>query len=303
MNNPRIRLYLALALGLAILLSSVAFCVTEGRVAVVTRFGAPVRVYSDAGLHLKWPLPFEQVNILDARERVSQTQLTETLTRDRKNIIMVTYSIWKIADPIKFMQAVGDTSGAEMRLDGVVTNAKNAILGNYDLSALVSDVPGEQKIDDIENDMLTGVQDEARYRYGIELMKVGIQRLALPEANSRYVFDQMRAERAQYAARYRAEGEEAASKIKADTDLKVAELRAEGAQKSEEIRGTAEAEAARIYASAHKLDPEFYRFIRSLDSMNKILGDKSTIVFDTNSAPFDILKSPDLKGGRKLAHP
>jgi len=231
-------------------------------------------------------------NILDARRRVSQTALSETLTKDKKNVIMVTYTIWQVAHPVRFIQAAGDIPGTESKLDGVVTNAKNAILGNYDFSALVSRNPNEQKLDQIENDMLREVKNDAESRYGIRVVKVGFQRLALPEANVKFVFDQMRAERAQYAARFKAEGEKEASRIMSDTDLAVARLKAEGTQRAEEIRGKAEAEAAAIYASAHKLDPKFYRFLRSLDSMERMLDGQSTVVLDTDSAPFNVLKKP-----------
>jgi membrane protease subunit HflC len=106
----------------------------------------------------------------------------------------------------------------------------------------------------------------------------------------------MRAERKQYAERFRAEGEKEASNIRAETDLSVAKLRAEGNQRAEEIRGDAEAEAARIYTAAHRLDPEFYRFLRSLDSLEAMMGETTTVVLDTDSPPFDVLKSP--QGGQ-----
>lgn len=285
-----------------IVLSSVLFGLPEGSVAVITRFGAPVRVYDQAGLHMKLPIPFEQSYILDSRRQLYETRLTETLTRDKKNVILVTYAIWNVSagsipdDPVRFLQAVGTIENANAKLDGVITNAKNAVLGNYDFSALVSNKPDEQKLDAIEAEMLAEVQGEALNRYGIDVVQVGMQRLALPEENVSYVFDQMRAERAQYAERFRAEGEKEASSIRSETDLQVAKLRAEGDQKAEEIRGNAEAEAARIYTAAHRLDPEFYRFLRSLDSLEAMLGEQTTVVLDTDSPPFDVLKKPSVGG-------
>lgn len=285
-----------------ILLSSMLFGLPEGSVAVITRFGAPVRVYEQAGLHIKLPIPFEQNYILDARRQLYETRLTETLTRDKKNVILVTYTIWKVSaqkvpdDPIRFLQAVGTLENANSKLDGVVTNAKNAVLGNYDFSALVSNKPEEQKLDQIEEQMLADVREEALNRYGIDVIQVGMQRLALPEENVAYVFDQMRAERKQYAERFRAEGEREASNIRSETDLQVAKLRAEGSQKAEEIRGDAEADAARIYTAAHTLDPGFYRFLRSLDSLETMMGQSTTVVLDTDSPPFDVLKQPGMSG-------
>jgi modulator of FtsH protease HflC len=291
-TSSRNRWIIGSAVAVVILMSSMMYSVPEGRVAVVTLFGKPVRVAQNAGLKAKLPLPFERVIMLDARSRLYETRLTETLTKDKKNVILVTYAIWKVADPVRFVEAVAGIEGAEAKLDGVVTNAKNAVLGNYDFEALVSHEPDKQKLDSIEKDMLTDVQSEASSRYGINVVQIGLQRLSLPEENVRYVFDQMKAERAQYAAKFRAEGEKEAAKVRADTDLEAAKLRAEGEEKAEEIRGNAEAEAAKIYASAHKLDPEFYKFLRSLDSMDKMLGKNSTVVLDTDTPPFNVLKNP-----------
>ena len=266
----------------------------EGSVGIVTRFGAPIRVSQNAGLHFKLPVPFEQVYLRDARLRLTRTRLSESLTRDKKNVVLVTYTAWRLADPVKFLQAVGDVPGAEEKLDGIVINAKNAVLGNYPFEALVSQNPADQKIDAIEGDMTKQIQTEARDRYGIEVVQVGLQRLALPEDNLKAVFNQMRAERSQFAAQFQAQGDKRASEIRADADLSAARLTAEGAQKSEEIKGRAEAQAAAIYANAHKTDPNFYRFTRSLDSLKKIMGDQSTVVMDTDSAPFNVLKNPQI---------
>jgi membrane protease subunit HflC len=105
------------------------------------------------------------------------------------------------------------------------------------------------------------------------------------------VLDQMRAERAQYAARHRAEGERDATEIRAQAEVESASLRADGQRKATEIRGRAEAEAARIYTDAHRRDPEFYRFLRTLDTLKTLLGRRSTVILRTDAPPFDVLDS------------
>ena len=142
----------------------------------------------------------------------------------------------------------------------------------------------------IEAAILSNVESNANDKYGVRIEEVGFERLSLPESNTRFVFDQMRAERKQYAARYRAEGEREAQSIRSSTMLEVAEIRAEASEKAARIRGEAEAEAARIYAAAHSVDPSFYRFTRSLDSMGKILNEKSHVVLRTDSPPFELLQ-------------
>jgi membrane protease subunit HflC len=299
MRRTGIRWVVAAATVAAILGSSVLFTLREGQVAVVTRLGAPRRVVTDAGLHPKWPWPVERVHAFDARRRLFNARFAETLSRDKKNVVLRMFVVWSIGQPLTFLQAIGDPGVAEERLDGLVTNARNTMLGSYDLSALVSTDPGRLRIGELEDGILSEVAPTALERFGIRIHQVGFNRLGLPPENVPFVFDQMRAERAQYAARYRAEGDREAAAIRSQTDLEVATLRAEGRRKAAEIRGRAEAEAARIYAEAHRRDPEFYRFLRSLDSLKTVLGRRSTVILRTDAAPFQLLKD----AGRGAAEP
>jgi modulator of FtsH protease HflC len=295
--NPAIRnRILAALLAAIIVLSSMLFSLPEGRMAVITLFERPVGVHETAGLKIKLPYPFQKAYIMDVRSRLYETRLTETLTRDKRNVVLVTYAVWHIQDPVRFLQAVGTPEAAQVELDGVVTNAKNAVMGRYEFAALVSSKPGEQRVGEIEQAMLAEAGEAAVERYGIGITQIGLQRLALPEENIPYVFDQMKAERGQYAARYRAEGEREAARIRAETDLTAARLRAEGKEQAERIRGQAEAEAARVYASAHRRDPAFYAFMRSLDSLESMMGANTTVVLGTDSPPFNVLRQDPAKG-------
>ncbi|MFC1474672.1 protease modulator HflC [bacterium] len=267
------------------------FQVEEGRMGVVTRFGRPVHVVKEAGLCWKWPWPFERVIIVDGRRMSFNTRHTEMLTRDKKNIVLLSYAVWRVDDPLKFYQSIGSYEGANSKLDGLITNAKINVLGKYDLSALVSTNEGDLKVGEIEDEILEMVVEQAKEKYGIIIEQVGFKRLSLPEDNVKYVFAQMRAERAQYAARYRAEGEREASKIRSGTDLEAARIRAEASEEAARIRGDAEAEAAKIYSEAHQLDPDFFEFYRSMESLNQIIGSQTTLILRTDSAPFSFLKS------------
>ena len=215
------------------------------------------------------------------------------LTRDKKNIILLCYAVWRVDDPLLFHQSVGSMAGADTKLDGLVTNSMISVLGRYDLSALVSTEPEDLHVDDIEGEVLQTASEAAVGKYGIAIEEIGFKRLSLPEGNIRYVFEQMRAERKQYAARFRAEGDREASKIRSETDLEAATIRAEARESAARIRGEAEAEAARIYAEAHKADPEFYRFLRSLDSLGRIVGKKTTVILRTDTEPFNLLESKE----------
>ncbi len=269
--------------------------VREGQYAVVARLGKPVNVYKDAGLHRKLPWPFERYAIIDGRSRVFNTRHTEMLTRDKKNIILLSYAIWRVEKPLVFFQSIGTVDSADTKLDGLITNAKISVMGKNDLSALVSTNKDDLRVGEIESEILDMVEEEALTKYGIIIEQIGFKRLSLPEDNIKYVFDQMRAERAQYAARYRAEGEREASKIRSETDLEVSRILADANEKAARIKGEAEAQAAKIYADAHKIDPEFYRFTRSMESLKSLLSSQTTVILGTDAEPFNYLKSKSPK--------
>ena len=127
------------------------------------------------------------------------------------------------------------------------------------------------------------MRETAAREYGIDVVSLRLERLAFPQQNEAAVFQRMRAERERIARQFRSEGEEAALKIRAEADLQRSSLLAEADKKAAEIRGDAEAEAARVYADALKADPEFFRFVRTLQSYDKIIDDKTTVVLPADS--------------------
>jgi len=139
------------------------------------------------------------------------------------------------------------------------------------------------------------VAQQAKQSFGIAVEQVGIKRLTLPEANTEFVFERMRAERAQFAAQYRAEGQQQADEVRAKTDADKTVILANAREYADETRGKAEAEAAHIYTAAHEKDPSLYRFLRELDALKQITATNTTVVLDAATPPFDLLR-PALKG-------
>lgn len=301
-DEPKVTKARALALASRLLLAatvvgllvaySMYFQVSEGYKAVITRFGDPVRSLAQPGLAWKWPWPVERVHLIDVRRRVYNTPYTATLTRDQKNVILLTYAVWRVEDPLLFLQSLGTADAAEQKLDGMVAASKNFHLGRYDLSALVSTTPGAIQTEAIEDAILADVGQSALSKFGITVEQVGIKRIAYPEENIATVLQQMRAERRAEAGKLRAEGEREAQQIRDDVLVKCEEIRREGREKAGKIQGQAEKEAAEIYARAHRLDPEFYRFWRSLQAMKKTLGSQSTVILRTDQGFFDVLSQP-----------
>jgi len=292
-TQQRLRAVVGTVALLAIVFYATGIVVSEGEAVLITRFGRPLRAATQPGLHWKLPFPIDQASILDMRRRVYETGHTEMLTRDKKNIIARTFVVWRIGDPLTFTQAIGATAGAETKLDGLLTNAAIGTLGGYDLSALVSTNPADLHVDQIEHELLTSTATVALRSYGVVIEQIRLERIALPEENVTAVFDQMRAERRQFAAKFEAEGSREASRIRSEAELDAARIRAKASEEEARIRGKSAADVARIYADAHHINPELYRFTRSLESLGKIVSPNSSLILRTDSEPFSLLQSKD----------
>ena len=217
------------------------------------------------------------------------------LTRDKKNIIARTFVVWRIGDPLAFTQAIGPNGGAEGKLDGLLTNAAIGTLGGHDLSALVSTNPADLQVDQIEAELLSSTAPVALKSYGVTIEQIRLERIALPEENVRAVFDQMRAERRQFATKFDAEGEREASAIRSAAELEAARIHAKGLEEQARIRGKSAAEVAKAYGDAHRVDPELYRFTRSLESIDKLVTGNTSLILRTDSEPFSLLQNKDGK--------
>jgi len=292
----RITLTYGLRLGLsgATLLAIFWLCCThitrQGETRIVVRMGRPIHINDTPGLHLNLPWPIDTQVAIDMRGQVLETGHTEMLTRDKKNVVVMTYCLWHVDDPLRFFQAIGNTDEAAPAVIELLTNAAIGVMGRHDLSALTSTDPEQLQTDTIEAELLAAAVPVAAESYGVQIERVGIMRLSLPEQNTEAVFEQMRAERRQYAAKFTADGKKEAARIKSETVVAVSRIEAEAIEKAALIRGEADAEAARIYAEAHKLDPELYRFTRGLESIEKVVGRKTTLLLRTDSEPLSLLK-------------
>ncbi len=278
--NPRYR-NVGLAAGAAVLVWLSVFTVSETEFAIVTQFGRPVRTITDAGLHAK--LPYQTVLRFDRRLRVYNPRPSEFLTRDKKNLVIESYVAWRIKDPERFLQAVGDVTAAEMRLHDIVWAGLSAALGNHDLDSLVNPNPDHVLTNELMEGLAGQIDRKALDSYGIEVADVRLKRLNLPEQNKQSVFARMRAERERIARQYRAEGEEQALKIRADADRQKEEILSTAYREAEKIKGEGDAQSTRIYGAAYSRDPQFYKLVRTLESYKKILDEKTTLVLSPDS--------------------
>ena len=213
---------------------------------------------------------------------------SEFLTRDKKNIVVDSYVAWKIQDPDRFLQTVGDPVAAEMRLHDIVWSGLSAVLGGHDLDALVS-AAGKVESSDLMDGLSSLTDRAALGQYGINVVDVRIKRLNLPEQNKQSVYARMRAERERIARQYRAEGEEQALSIRADADRQKAEILSAAYKEAEKTRGQGDAESTRIYGQAYSKNPRFYKFLRTLEAYKRVLDDKTTAILSSDSELLKVL--------------
>jgi membrane protease subunit HflC len=263
------------------------FTLPETEFAIVTQFGRPVRTIAEAGLHAK--LPYQSVLRFDRRLRIYNPRPSEFLTKDKKNLVIENYVCWRIQNPERFVQTIGDSTAAEMRLHDVVWSGLAAALGNLELESLVSADPQRVRGDQLMETLTRNTSRRALEQYGIEVVDIRLKRLNLPEQNKQSVFARMRAERERIARQYRAEGEEQALRIRAEADRQREEILSTAYREAEKIKGDGDAQSTRIYGAAYERDPQFYRLVRTLEAYKKILDDKTTAVLSSDSDLLRIL--------------
>lgn len=272
-----------------------SYAVREGSAAIVTRFGRIHRVDQEAGLKTRLPWPFDRVVSLDTRRQYFDSGHTETLTRDKKNIILQTYMVWMIDDPALFYTSVGNAQTAVGYVGDLLSNAKNGVLGAYDLSALVSTDQREIRISQIEKDLMDAVAPKAHRDYGILVDTIGIKRIALPEANVKNVLEQMRADRQKTVTTLLSEGTRDADIIRSQADAQAAEIVAEGNTRAAEIHAQTQGEIARIHAEAYQKNPGLFSFLMKMEALEAAASGNATLVLEMAESPFEVLMPKEEK--------
>ncbi len=263
------------------------YAVRETEFVLITQFGKPMYTVTHAGLHAKWF--FQSSTFFDKRLRVYNPRPSEFLTRDKKNLVIESYVAWKIDDPKRFVETVGDPVAAEMRLHDIVWSGLSAALGTHDLEAIISPNPQQVKAGQMLDQLATLTGRSALAEYGIRVVDVRIKRINLPEQNKQSVYARMRAERERIARQYRAEGEEQALSIRADADRQRDEIVSVAYKEAEKTKGEGDAEATRVYSQAYSKNPRFYKLLRTLESYKKIFDDKTTAILSSDSELLKVL--------------
>jgi membrane protease subunit HflC len=134
-----------------------------------------------------------------------------------------------------------------------------------------------------------GARRQAVDHYGIDLIDIRLRQLSLPEQNRANVFERMQAERGKIAMQYRSEGEREFRKVVAEADREKTRILAEAYREAERTKAEGDAQAMRIYAEAFGASPQLYKFRRTLEAYEKILGGNTTIFLPADAEVFRLL--------------
>ena len=300
------------ALVALLVLADAVYVVSETNQVIITQFGEPIGgAISSAGMHVKVPF-IQKTNYFEKRWLEWDGDPNQIPTRDKKYIWMDTYARWRISDPLVFFQRVRDERGAQSRLDDIVDGETRNAIAKFDLIEIVRSSNRELELTE-ETILLETSEAIAKIevgrekiaqiilenaskitpQFGVELRDVRVKRINYVDEVQQKVFDRMIAERKRIASKYRSEGDGKSAEIRGQKEKELKRIQSEAYRTAQEIKGKADAEATRIYAQAYSLDPEFYQFLKTLETYRTSLDSETWLVLSTDSEFLKFLKSSE----------
>ena len=269
-------LALILIAGAVVIAANSFYVVEQYKQALILRLGEPVEVRNEAdsdeaGLHVKTPF-IENVVTLEKRNLGLDIPNIEVLASDQERLLVDAFVRWRINDPLKFYQRLRTERGAEQQLSRFTDSAIREALGGVESPEIIS---GQRAA------LMGRIRDRVNANMesnGIDIVDVRIRRADLPVENSERVYTRMRTAREQEAQLIRSQGQEQALRIQAQARREATVIRAEARRQAEQTRGEGDAQRNDIYAQAYNLDPDFFRFYRSLIACEEAIKDGTQVV-------------------------
>ncbi|MGF6306809.1 membrane protease subunit HflC [Bradyrhizobium sp. i1.8.4] len=244
-------LFIVLAVGY-----SSIFTVQQTEQTIVLRFGEPVDVVTDPGLHFK--APWNSVINVDKRILDLENPSQEVIASDQKRLVVDAFARYRIKNALRYYTSVGSIQAANLQLTTLLNAALRRVLGEVNFITVVRD-EREKLMSRIREQL-----DKEADGYGIEVVDVRIRRADLPEQNSQAVYDRMKSERQREAAEFRAQGDQKAQEIRSKADREATVIVAEANSAAEQTRGAGDGERNRLFAEAYGKDKDFFAFYRSM---------------------------------------
>ena len=267
-------------IGIVALVQSL-FIVDETNTAIVTRFGEPIKTTQSPGLNFKVPF-IDQVRKFEKRLLIFDAPPDSLLTSDKKRLVIDVYARGKIVDPLLFFKTTRNETLASSRAIDIISSELRREIAS-DLQAEIIKTSREQVMNKVK------IEAEPKLlEFGIQLIDVRIKRADFPDEIAESIYARMKAERKRKADKERAEAAEIDLTVRSEVDKEAAVIRAKADKEAKIIIGNAEAEAIKILSEAHSQNPEFYNFLRQLETYeNSFSSGNSTIIIPENSNILD----------------
>jgi membrane protease subunit HflC len=282
------------------------YIVGETEQVVITQFGDPIGdAITTPGLKFKTPF-IQRANYFDKRFLEWDGDPNQVPTRDKRFIHVDTYARWRITDPLKYFQRLRTEQGAQSRLDDILDGETRNVIAKHDLIEVVrtsnrefalaeeiaeeiageSETEREERIEKgrgaLEAEVLAAAQTRTE-DLGIEILDFRFKRINYVEQVRVEVYSRMISERQRIAEQFRSEGAGESARINGEKERELKQITSEAYRVAQEIAGRADAEAADIYAAAYNADPEFYRFVKTMEVLKETLDEQTVLVLSTDS--------------------
>ena len=303
-----------LLLVVIVLVGASAYTVNEAHQVVITQFGDPKAVVTEAGLYFRIPF-IQTVNSLEKRYLPWDGAPENMPTKDKKRIFIDVWARWRIVDPMKYFQAVRTIRGGQKILDDLVDSGVRDVVASHNLIECIrsTNEPLNYEVEDtlqeqqrtpetitvgrekLEELMLASVVSaDLEETYGMEVTDVHITRVNYIENVRDRVYDRMKSERTRIASLFESEAQEAYNQILGSTRKELDEIEGEMEQRSAEIKGRADAEVIRIYAESIAQDIDFFRFLRQLEAYETAVGEGTRLILSTENEFLQLLNGSDI---------
>ena len=300
-----------LALVALIVISQSLYVVDLTEQVIITRFGNPQSVRSNPGLYVKAPF-VDTVLRFDKRVLRIDAPAVSMPDIEKQNMTIDSYARYRIVDPLQFFKTLQTENTARTRLGDIVTSSlrdeiarssrtqiigAERVLDENDVPVIDEDglpiiEPSESRTELLENVFEATKNRVEEGKFGVDIIDVRMKRADFSDRVQDSIYNRMRAERNRIATRFRSEGEEEDLKIRAQANKQREIILAEAERTGSEVRGRGEAEAIRILADALNRDPEFFAFRRSLESYQKFLNQRTTVILSSEADVFKFLQEP-----------
>lgn len=306
-------LIIAIVVIVLIVVGSGFYILDETQQAIVTQFGKPVgEPRTKPGMQFKVPF-IQKVQFFDKRYLEWDGDPNQVPTKDKRFIHVDTYARWEITDPLQFFIRLRDERSAQSRLDDILDGETRIAVASHDLLEIVRSsnrepVVVEDFMEALENledinvgrdkieAMILQKANERTTDLGIRILDFRFKRMNYVEEVRDRVYDRMISERNRIADQFRSEGQGEARKLLGNKERDLAQIQSEALREAEQIRGRADAEATNIYAAAfnrNRQTRDLYDFLRTMESFEKSLDDKTTLIITTNSDFYRYLQRID----------